>query len=148
MAGHGRQHEPELGRHGGDLDGGQGRGKGLALRANHHRGRLMRPIDRELLGHVLGVGACDAGRAHEDERLGRQVDVFLVFGGIAGDRLVTQLGELDADLRRRHPVGPVADDRPVTPGRGVQLRRLRQLLAPGQDLLHGVGQALQAAQQL
>ena len=54
------------------------------------------------------------GRAHEDQRLGRQVDVLLVLGRVAGDRLVTELTELDPNLLGRDLVGAVADDRPVT----------------------------------
>ena len=52
-------------------------------------------------------------RAHEDQRLGRQVDVLLVLGDVAGDRLVAELAELDPHLLGGDRVGAVADDRPV-----------------------------------
>ena len=148
VAGHRRKDERQLGRHRRHTDHGQGGRERLALGADDHGRRLVGPIDRQLLSDVLGVGAGDAGRAHEDEGLGREVDVLLVFGGIAGDRLVTQLGELDADLRGGNPIRPVADDRPVAPGRRVEVSSLGQLLAPGEHLLHGFGKTLQAGQKL
>ena len=42
----------------------------------------------------------EPGRAHEDQRLRRQVDVLLVLGDVAGDRLVAELRELDPHLVR------------------------------------------------
>ena len=63
------------------------------------------------------VAAGQAGRAHEDQRLGRQVDVLLVLGDVAGDRLVAELAELDPHLLGGDLVGAVADDRPVALGR-------------------------------
>ena len=79
--------------------------------------RLVRPVDRHLLGHVVDVRAGEAGGADQDQRLGREVDVLLVLGGVAGDRLVAELGELDPQLLGGDPVGAVADDGPVPPGR-------------------------------
>ena len=63
----------------------------LALGGDDDRRRLVGPVDRHLLGHVVGGRADQAGGAHEDQRLGRQVDVLLVLGDVAGDRLVAEL---------------------------------------------------------
>ena len=49
--------------------------------------------------------------------------MLLVLGGVAGDRPVAQLGQLDADLGGGDPVGSAADDRPVAPGRAPRRRR-------------------------
>ena len=87
------------------------------------RRRLVGPVDRDLLGDVVGGRPFEPGRAHQDQRLGRQVDVLLVLGGVAGDRLVAELRELDPHLLGRDPVGAVADDRPVA-------RRRRQAARP------------------
>ena len=106
----------------------QGGGEALlAVGGDHDRRGLVGPVDRDLLGHVVGGRAGEAGGAHEDERLGRQVDVLLVLGGVAGDRLVAELGQLDPHLGGGDAVRPVADDGPVA------LRR-RQLLRGGGDL--------------
>ena len=70
----------------------------VAVGRDHDRRGLVRAVDRDLLGDVVGVRARQAGRADEDQRLGREVDVLLVLGGVAGDRLVAELGELDAQL--------------------------------------------------
>ena len=108
----------------------------------------MGPVDGELLGHVVGVGAGEPGPADEDQGLGRQVDVLLVLGGVAGDGLVAELRQLDSDLGRRHPVGAVPDDGPVAPAGCVELGRLGDLPAPGNDPLHGVGKLAQALQEV
>ena len=63
------------------------------------------------------VDAGEAGGAHEDQRLRRQVDVLLVLGDVAGDRLVAELAELDPHLLGGDLVGAVADDGPVALGR-------------------------------
>ena len=63
-------------------------GKSVALGGDDHRRRLVGPVDGQLLGHVVGVGRRQAGGADQDQRLGGQVDVLLVLGGVAGDRLV------------------------------------------------------------
>ena len=42
----------------------------LALRADHDRRRLVGPVDRHLLGDVVGGRADEPGRAHQDQRLG------------------------------------------------------------------------------
>ena len=72
--------------------------------------------------------------------------MLLVLGGVAGDGLVAELGELDPELLGGDAVGAGADDRPVPLGR-------RQLLGGGGDrgaagdrLLHGVGQFAQAGE--
>ena len=98
----------------------------VALVGDHDRRRLVRAVDRELLGDVVGVRAGEPGRAHEDQRLGREVDVLLVLGAVAGDRLVAELGELDPHLVRGDPVRAVADDRPVAPRRARAAARRRR----------------------
>ena len=92
VAGHGGEHEREA-RVGGGHGDRRERGAEalLALGGDHDRRRLVGPVDRHLLGHVVGVGSREPGGAHEDQRLGRQVDVLLVLGGVAGDRLVAEL---------------------------------------------------------
>ena len=86
----------------------------------------------------------EPGGAHEDQRLRRQVDVLLVLGDVAGDRLVAELAELDPHLLGGDLVGPVADDRPVPlrrrepPGR-VGDRRSRA----ASTVAHRVGQLAQ-----
>ncbi len=109
----------------------------LALGRDHDRRRLVGPVDGHLLGHVVGGGAAQPGRAHQDQRLAGQVDVLLVLGGVAGDRPVAQLGQLDADLGGGDPVRPAADHGPVAPGRGHGCGDAADLLPPGQHLLHG-----------
>ena len=84
----------------------------LVVVGDHDRQRLVGAVDRDFLRDVVGVGAAQTGRAHEDHRLGRQVDVLLVLGDVTRDRLVTELGELDPQLVRRGLVDAVAHDRP------------------------------------
>ena len=84
---------------------------------DHDRHRLVRAIDRDLFGDVGERRPLERRGAHQDERLGREVDVLLVLGGVAGDRLVAELGELDADLGGGDAVGAVAHHRPVAPSR-------------------------------
>ena len=95
----------------------------LAVVGDHDRRRLVRAVDGDLLADVVGVRAVQPRRAHEDHRLGRQVDVLLVLGDVAGDRLVTELRELDPHLFGGDPVDAVADDRPRPAGERVPLRR-------------------------
>ncbi len=102
VPGHRRQHEGQArvgGRHDDDLQ--RGREPLLALAGDHDRRGLVGPVDRDLLGHVVGGRAGEAGRADQDQRLGREVDVLLVLGRVAGDRLVAELGQLDPHLVRR-----------------------------------------------
>ena len=84
-------------------------------------------VDLDLLGDVGGIAAHETGRAHEDERLGAEVDVLLVFRRVAGDRLVAELRELDADLLRRDLVASVAHHRPVATRRRILACRLLDL---------------------
>ena len=124
VADHRAQHERELRRdrrHGERLH--RGAEALVPLGGDDDRRGLVGPVDRHLLGHVVGVRALQAGRAHEDERLGRQVDVLLVLGGVAGDGLVAELGELDPQLHGGDPVGAGADDRPVPLRRRELVRR-------------------------
>ena len=116
MPGHRGQHEREHRvhrRHRDRLE--RGAEAVVALRRDHERRSLVRPEDRDLFGDVVGVGAAEPGRADEDEWLGRQVDVLLVFGDVARDRLVAELGQFDAKLVRRDAIAAVADDGPVAP---------------------------------
>ena len=100
------------------------------------RGGLVGLVDRHLLGHVVGRAAGQPGRAHQDQRLAGQVDVLLVLGDVAGDRLVAQLGELDPHLVGGDDVRPVADDRPVAALRGEALGGLGDGAATGQHGAH------------
>ncbi len=120
----------------------------LTLARDHDRRRFVGAIDRDLLRDVVGGAARQAGRAYQDQRLARQVDVLLVLGDVARDRLVAELRQLDPHLLRRHPVGTVADHRPVAAPRGEALRGVRDGRALLQHLGHGVRQCAQRLQQL
>src|SRR3989440_4634898 len=130
------------------LDGGQRRREGGAPGGDHHRRGLVGPVDRQLLADVGGGRRGQAGRADQDERLRRQVDVLLVFGGVAGDRLVGQLRQLDPQLRGGEPVGAVADHGPVAPAGGVGPGGGGDLRPGGKHLLQGGGQVAQAGEEL
>jgi hypothetical protein len=52
---HGRQHEPERGVDRWDLDRRRGGEAGLAVVGDDDRRRLVGPVDRHLLGDVVGV---------------------------------------------------------------------------------------------
>src|SRR5438046_3186070 len=71
---------------------------------------------------VVGVRANEPRGTHEDERLGRQIDVLLVLGAVAPDRLVTELRQLDARLLRGDAVDAVAHHGPRTAQWRVPLR--------------------------
>ena len=118
VTGHRREHEPErrIDRRHRDHRG--RRVARVAVVGDHDRRRLVGPEDRHLLAHVVGRAAGEPGRADDDQRLRRQVDVLLVLGDVAGDRLVAELAELDPHLLGRHLVRPVADHRPVALGGG------------------------------
>ena len=140
---HRRQHERHGrvdGRHG---DRRRARVADVAVVGDDDRRRLVRPEDRHLLAHVVGGRAGEPGGAHEDHRLGRQVDVLLVLGDVAGDRLVAELAELDPDLLGRDLVDAVADDRPVALRRCEPAGRLGDRLPAGEHGAHRVGQAAQ-----
>ena len=111
----------------------------LAIAGDDDRRGLVGPEDRHLLGDVVGVRPGEPGRAHEDERLGRQVDVLLVLGGIAGDRLVAELTELDPDLLGGDLVRTVADDRPVPVEGCMTTGRSGDHRAAGEHLAHRIG---------
>ena len=150
MPGHGRQHEGQTGMHRRNLDGCQRRliGGCGALRGDDHRRRLVGPVDGQLLADIGGGGRGQPGGADQDQRLRRQVDVLLVLGGVAGDRLVGQLRQLDAQLRGGEPVGAVADHRPVAPGGGVGPGGLGDLRPGRQHLLQSGGQVPQPREEL
>ena len=120
----------------------------LALVGDHDRRRLVGAEDRGLLRHVVGGAAAQTGGADEDQRLGRQVDVLLVLGGVGGDRLVAELAELDPDLLGGDPVGTVADHRPVALRRRQPAGGVGDLVALGVHAFHRLGQLTQAGQQL
>ena len=85
VAGHGREHERDVGVHRGHRDGlERGVEPAFAVGGDHDRRRPVGAVDRDLLGHVVGVRPRQPRRAHQDQRLGRQVDVLLVLGGVAG----------------------------------------------------------------
>ena len=120
----------------------------LALAGDHDRRRLVGPVDRDLLGHVVGGRSGEPGRADQDHGLGREVDVLLVLGRVAGDRLVAELGELDAQLLGGDLVHAVADDRPVAPARREPLGRLGQRRPARHRAGHAVGQLAQREEDL
>jgi hypothetical protein len=138
---HRRQHEGQRrvgARYGQHVQrGGEAR---LAVGGDDHGRRLVRPVDRHLLGDVVGGRPLEPGGAHHDERLRRQVDVLLVLGRVAGDRLVAELGQLDAHLGRGDAVDAVADHRPVALGRGELVGRLGDGGAPLEHARHGARQ--------
>ena len=149
VARHRREHERQLRMHHRNLDGLHRGGEALfSFGGDDDRRRLVGAEDRHLFGDVVGRRAGEAGGAHEDQGLRRQVDVLLVLGGVAGDRLVTELGELDPQLVGRDPVRAVADDRPIAPRRRPLLSDGTDLRAAGQHLFHRVGQRAQRGQQL
>ena len=107
----------------------------------------MRAVDRDLFGDIVGGRTDQPGGAHEDHRLGRQVDVLLVLGRVVGDRLVAELGQLDANLFGRDVVGAVADDGPIAAAGRESLRGFGDGTASGERLLHGLRQLAQRSQQ-
>ena len=119
---------------------------GLAVVDDRDRRRLVRAIDRKFLGYVVGVRTAQPRRADEDHRLGREVDVLLVFRDVAGDRLVAELGQLDPDLLRRHAVHTVADHRPRPAGQRVALRGEADRLAAPEQLDHRIRKIAQRRQ--
>ena len=113
MPGHRAEDEREIGVHHGNRDRVDRGGETVfAVVDDCDRGRLVRPVDRDLLGDVVGVGTTQTGRTHEDHRLGREIDVLLVLGDVTRDRLVAQLRELDANLVCGNAIQTVADDGP------------------------------------
>ena len=120
----------------------------VAVRGDDDRGGLVGPEDRHLLGHVIGGRSDQTGGAHQDHRFGGQVDVLLVLGGVARDRLVAELRQLDPQLAGRDLVGAVADDRPVAARRGEGPGRGRDVGAGGEGGLERGGHLGEGAQQL
>ena len=120
----------------------------LAPGGDHNRRGAVRAVVRDLLRDVVGIGAAEPDRAHEDQRLGAQVDVLLVLGDVGGDRPVTQLRELDAELVRGDPVEAVPDDGPVPARRDVTERDRRDRLALGEHLLHRIGKRAEVDEEL
>ena len=140
MAGHGAEDEREIGMDDGNRDRvDRGRESVLAVVDDRDRGGLVCAVDRDLLGDVVGVGTAQSGRAHEDHRLGREIDVLLVLGDITSDRLVTKLRELDANLLGRDAIRTVADDCPRTTAQRVALRGGADAGAPADQLEHRGG---------
>ena len=107
----------------------------------------MGPEDLDLLGDVVGGRSGQTGGAHEDHGLARQVDVLLVLGAVARDRLVAELGQLHPDLASRDLVHTVAHDRPVAPGRGERLGRRGDRRSHLERSFHLGGQIPQCRQQ-
>ena len=120
----------------------------LVLVGHDDRRCLVRPKDRNLLGDVVGGRAGQAGGTHKNQWLRRQVDVFLVLGAVGGDRLVTELAQLDPDLLRCDPVRPVADHRPVAPARRELAGGLADDVATAEHGLHCGRQFSDALQQV
>src|SRR5690606_8253193 len=120
---------------------------GLVVAGDDDRGGLVGPVDRHLLGHVVRGGALEPRGAHEDHRLAGQVDVLLVLGGVAGDRPVAELAELDAQLGGGDPVHAVADDGPVPLGRRELASGGGDRVSAAERLLHLLGEAAQLGEQ-
>ncbi len=135
-----RARTPARGRPGGTPMAAAAGEADVAVVGHHDRRRLVRPVDRHLLADVVGGGARQTGGAHEDQRLGGQVDVLLVLGDVAGDRLVAELAELDPHLFGRHVVDTVADDRPVALRRCEPAGGVGDQVAAGEHGAHRVGQ--------
>ena len=74
--------------------------------------------------------------------------MFLVLGAGGGDRLVTELAQLDPDLLRCDPVRPVADHRPVAPARRELAGGLADDVATAEHGLHCGRQFSDALQQV
>jgi len=75
------------GRHLDDILG-IGRKPVFPLFHDYHRGRLMGPENRRILDDIIQHPGPGAGRADDDQGLGRQVDMFFVLDIIRGDGLV------------------------------------------------------------
>ncbi len=149
VAGHGRQHEGHVGvdrRHTDGLE--RSTEATFTLGGDHDRCGPVRPVDGDLLGHVVGVGALQSRRAHEHQRLGREVDVLLVLGRVERDRLVAELRRLDPHLGGGDAVAPVADDRPVATRHRVALRDAGDGRLEREHLRHRVGQRAQRVEDL
>ena len=73
--------------------------------------------------------------------------MLLVLGDVAGDRLVTQLGQLDPHFLGGDRVGSVADDRPVSTRRGELSRGIGDLTPTCEHLVHRRGQLAQRTEQ-
>ena len=113
---------------------------------HHHRGRPVSPVDGHLLGHVVGRRANQPCGAHQNQRLGRQVDVLLILGGVGRNRFVAELRQLDPDLPGSHQVGSATHHGPVPASRCVAISYLGNPASLGQHLAHGPGQVTQAGQ--
>src|SRR5260370_902195 len=73
-------------------------GAALAFGGDPDRRRPVAPAARARLGPLVGGRTLQLCRAHQHERLGREIDVLLVFGRLQRDRLVTELGCLHPPL--------------------------------------------------
>ncbi len=74
--------------------------------------------------------------------------MLLVLGGVAGDRLVAELAQLDADLVGGDAVAAVADDGPVAAGRGDLVGRRGDLGPEVERALHRGRQLAQRTEQI
>ena len=131
-----------------DLDDGVRVVAGLAFGGEDDRRGLVRFEDRDFFGDVIGGRAFEARCTHQDQRFGRKVDVLLVLRGVAGHRLVTELGELDSHLFGSDLVRSVADDRPVSLGRRQTAGRVRDDVTSFERGAHRVGQGAERGEQL
>ncbi|CAB4688189.1 unannotated protein [freshwater metagenome] len=100
----------------------------VALSGNHNRQRLVSAEDGHFFSDIVGRAANQAGRAHDDERLTREVDVLLIFGDIAGDALVAKLAEFDTHFLRGHGIRAVANHGPIPTLRGEPTSGLANLV--------------------
>ena len=108
----------------------------------------MSPVDGHFLGHVVSRRANQSCGTHQDQRLGRQVDVLLVLCGIGRNRFVAKLRQLDPDLPGSHQIGSATHHGPVPASQCVAVGYLGNLSPLSQHLTHSSGQVAQASQHL
>ena len=149
MADHGGQHEGQIRicrRHGHHVQGRSSEPIRFTVAGDDDRRGLVGPVNGDFLGDVVRIRTAQPGRADQDQRLARQVDVLFVLSGVTGNGSVAQLRQLDAHLGGCNAIGTAADHRPVAPGGNDGGRHPADRLSPGQHLPHGLGQAAQGAQ--
>jgi len=135
MTSHCRHDKPEAGIDHRHRDYGQRTVEAaLTFIGDHDWSGLVRSKNRHFLGNIIGGRSSEAGSAHQYERLRGEVNVFLVFGDVASDRLVAELRELDAHFVRRNLVDAISHERPITPGGRELAGSLANEIASGDHL--------------
>ncbi len=150
VAHEGVEDDGDVGRGARDLDRHEGvLGEArVASVAHDDRSGVVRAEDRDFFDRIGHDHGGEPRRAHEDERLGREVDVLLVLDRVDRDGLVAELGELDPYLRRRVVVRPRAHHGPV-PSQERELRcRPDPRACRVEDVSHATRQVRELAQEL